>query len=203
MKTLKYLKFSILILLPALLIVLPCYGQENDPSTDEFWDNFTDDFLYPGLKSIESFGSLGVKFVGTEEEKRGLDKKALTKYLKFKYVNNFVGFPFKDASSLMYSMMAATLGNDPKKAEKLKSELKNTGGITVKVSVIGDDRSRIVAYHVELNAKSMTPDPVAFAYSNAILGLGMEKNLEEQIKDAINSLIESFAFTFFDIKGKP
>ena len=202
MKTLKYLKFSLLILIPALLIVLPCYGQENDPSTDEYWDNFANDFSYPGLKSIESFGSLAVIFTSIEEEKKGLDKKALTKYLKFKYMNNFAGLPYKDASSIVPSIMAAMLRNEHKKAEKLKSELKNIGGITVKVSVIGDDRSRIVAYHVELNVKSITPDPVALAYSNAILGLCMEKNLEKQIKDAINSLIQSFAFTFFDVKGK-
>ena len=202
MKTLKYLKFSLLILIPALLIVLPCYGQENDPSTDEYWDNFANDFSYPGLKSIESFGSLAVIFTSIEEEKKGLDKKALTKYLKFKYMNNFAGFPYKDASPLMYRAMADRLNNEYKKAEKLESELKNIGDIEVKVSVIGDNRYHIVAFHVELNVKRTITEPVAYAYSNDILGLVSEENLEEQIKNAINSLIEGFAFTFFDIKGK-
>ena len=62
-------------------------------------------------------------------------------------------------------------------AEKIESKLKNIGSIVVKVSVIGDDRSRIVAYHVELNvkAKLSTTERAPDAYRDSLLGLGMDK----------------------------
>lgn len=167
------------LLLIVLSVCLPAVAHAQQKQQD--FEKLMNDFLYGGLKKIESFGFIHVHVKNADDNRLGLKSEELTDYLKLRYKNNFANVAFTDQS-------------------KHLGDIKNndrTGYLWCGVWTVGDDFP--VAYHVECKAGSFENPTIL---SDTVLGYGNKRNVPETIKKSIDEIISRFAIQFYKTRGE-
>jgi hypothetical protein len=155
-----------------LSLALPC------------WANL-DLLLHSELKKIEHFYGFNVYVDLDPRHNKILDlrREILVDFLKLKYKNNFANVPIKKPSKPVFYL-----------EEKEKAKW---GHINVHIFTAGNVYP--IAYYVELEAGNGLEHRI---YYERRLGYCHKEKLAAIIKNAMTSLLQDFAITFFKVKGE-
>ena len=125
-------------------------------------------------------------FLNTDKA-TGLKQEKLLDYTKLRFLNNFAGFRLFD--NFQEDSIAG------KGIKELPDD--SVGIIFINVWTVGKDYP--IAFHVSLKAGTLDKLDV---YDDAYLGYSSAKCVENQIKESINTLMETFAVIFFKARDR-
>ncbi len=144
-----------------------------------------DDILYGDFTEIETFGYIHVKVQGDRLSMIGLNSKELTDYATLKYINNFSGIKYQEITAEESSIF-----QEDESAKKV-------GSIWFRIWIAGD--ASPIAYYIECKAGNYNDYEI---WSDEVLGLCNEKEINQIARSEINRMIENLAITFFKVRGE-
>ena len=143
------------------------------------------DILYRDFTEIETFGYIHVKVLGDRLAMIGLNSDELTDYAKLKYINNFSGVEYREITAEESSIF-----QEEERAKKV-------GSIWFRIWIAGETSP--IAYYIECKAGNYKNYEI---WSDEVLGLCNEKEINQIARNEINRMIENLAITFFKVRGE-
>ncbi len=175
----------VVIVFISILMPLTSFALEKK-SIDSGELSVRESWKYRGLRPIDEFSQVDVRFHGSTEEV-GLNIVELTDYARLRFGNIFEGVKYENMSTM-----------DKPRRSMFEEEPEKNGILIFNIWTEG--RGYPIAYFVECRGGSFKNIDI---WSLRHLGVSSPKNVRSDVQESINECIADFAEIFFTIKDEP